>query len=176
MNSTMPFDGLFTKSEILKAGKFLLGFGACFLALSALLFFVPLSWFEYFFAALSFFVLGLLGFSGEIVFGEPVLLRLSALSQPIAISYLCTGLLEAVIVASAVAASFGIETKKRIFGIIAGILALVLFNSGRIIASILIIIFLGASAAEFSHDILFRVFLFAAVAGYYFVWFKWAVK
>ena len=176
MTRAFSFDGLFSKKESLKTGKFLLGFGVCFLVLSALLFFAPLSWFEYFFAAVSFFVLNLLGFGGEIVFGEPVLLRLSALPQPIAISYLCTGLLEAVIVASAVASSFGISAKKRALGVLAGIFAITIFNTARIVASILVIIFAGIDAAVFSHDLLFRVFLFAAVGGYYFAWFKWAVK
>ena len=45
-----------------------------------------------------------------------------------------------------------------------------------IVIVVLIIIFFGLGTAEFSHDFLFRVFLFAAIAGYYFAWFSWATK
>ncbi len=172
----MTAKNLFSKKESIKTGKFLLGFGASFLALSALLFFVPLEWIEFFFAAATLLLLNALGFAGEIVFGEPVLIQLQALSLPIAITYLCTGLLEAVVVVSAVAASFGIPAKKRIVGVALGLLAIVAFNVVRIVASILIIIFLGLDAGEFSHDLLFRIFLFATIAGYYFFWFRWVTK
>ena len=76
----------------------------------------------------------------------------------------------------AVLASFGIDLKKRIIGVIAGTIALFLFNLFRIIASILIINSFGLDAGNFSHDILFRIFLFVTIAGFYFYWFKWATK
>ncbi|MBI2598357.1 MAG: exosortase/archaeosortase family protein [Candidatus Diapherotrites archaeon] len=167
---------LFSKKEVSKTGKFLLALAISFFSLSLALSLVPLEWTEYFFATLSLFVLSFFGVHGEIVFGEPVLLMLSALSLPISISYLCTGLLEAAIIVSATISSFGISFKKRIFGALGGIVTLAVFNVARITASILIIIFAGLDVAAFSHDVLFRVFLFVTVAGYYYAWFAWAAK
>ncbi|AJF60225.1 MAG: exosortase/archaeosortase family protein [Candidatus Diapherotrites archaeon] len=166
----------FSEKEILKAGKFLLGLAAYFIALSFLVSLVPLELVEFFFASVSLFFLGFFGFSGELVFTEPVIMQLQGLEQGIAITYLCTGLLELVLLVSAVASSFGIEWKKRIIGVIAGAIALVAFNVFRIVSSILIILWFGLEAGGFSHDLLFRVFLFATVAGYYFVWFNWATR
>jgi len=109
-------------------------------------------------------------------FGEPVIILLEKIELPIAISYLCTGLLETVIISSAIISSFGITLKSRILGVVGALIALVAFNVFRIVASILIIIYFGLNLANFSHDVLFRVFLFFSIAGIYFVWFRWATK
>jgi len=170
------FTALFSKKESVKTGKFLLGFGVSFLVLNLVSLLIPLEWIEFFFASLTLSLLELLGFVGIIVFAEPVIINLEQISKPIAISYLCTGILETVIILSAVISSFGIESKKRIYGVAAALLAIVSFNVLRIVISILIIIYFGLDIAAFSHDILFRVFLFVTVAGFYIYWFKWATR
>lgn len=170
------FKGIFSRKESVKTGKFLLGFAVSFFVLNAFFLLVPLELVELFFAQVSLFFLNIFGFAGEIVFGEPVLIQLESVSQPIGISYLCTGILETVIIVSAVVSSFGIGTKKRLLGVVTALLAVVSFNVARIVASILIIIFFGLDVAGFSHDVLFRVFLFASIAGFYYYWFLWAVK
>jgi len=162
-------------SEILMAGKFLAAFIVIFAALSLLFSLLPLQGIELFFAAPTLEILKLFGFNGTINAGaEPVLILLQNLAVPISISYLCTGLMEVAIISAAVLSSFGISIRKRIFGVVAAIAAIALFNLFRIVASILIILWFGLDAGNFSHDLLFRIFLFATIAGFYFVWFGWA--
>lgn len=170
------FFEIFSKRESIKTGKFLLGLLISFLVLNWLSNLIPLEWIELFFAQITLFFLNLFGFVGEIALGEPVIINLEQISKPIAISYLCTGLLETVIILSAVITSFGIKIQKRAIGVIGALIAIVIFNVLRIVTSILIIIFFGLDIATFSHDVLFRIFLFVSVAGIYFIWFKWATK
>ena len=159
-----------------QAGRFLFGIMVLFLASSFALSLLPLEWFEFFYAFLSLEALKLAGLSGHIELGEPVLIYLSAFTVPIGISYLCTGLLELALVWASVASSFGIEARKRAIGIAAGTAAIVVLNTARITASVLIIRFFGLDAGEFSHDILFRLFLVVTIAGFYYAWFAWATR
>lgn len=163
-----------TEEWVAGTGKFLLGIAALFLAFNFILSLVPLQWFEEFYAAGTLTVLQALGFKGEVVAGEPVLVYLNSFTVPLGFTYLCTGLLEMALVWSAVLASFGIELRKRVTGAIVGTFVLVVFNFVRIISSILIMSTLGLDAGNFSHDLLFRVFLFVTIAGYYWVWFNLA--
>ena len=159
------------------AGKFLLGLAVFFSVISFALWLIPLKAVELFFAAPVLEALKLFGFSGSIdAANEPVRIILDASAIPIAISYLCTGLMEIAIIASAVLASFGISLQKRIVGVAAGILAIIIFNFIRILASVLIILWFGLDIGGFSHDLLFRIFLFIVIAGFYFAWMKWAEK
>ncbi|MAG17950.1 MAG: hypothetical protein CL944_00580 [Candidatus Diapherotrites archaeon] len=165
-----------SQKEYLKIGKFLAGIAVLFLFFNFLLELVPLEWFEFFYAFFTLEFLKLTGFSGTIEFQEPVLVYLETFSIPLGFSYLCTGLLELALVWAATLSSFGIEIKKRIIGSIVGTVVLVGFNFFRILASIFIIFWFGLDAGNFSHDLLFRVFLFVTIAGFYFVWFKLSTK
>ena len=157
------------------AGKFLLGITALFLLFNFLLSLFPLEWFEEFYASAALFALGFFGIGGAVAAdAEPVLLLLDAFTAPIAITWLCTGLLELTIVWSAVLSTFEVDSRKRAVGIAAATVALTGFNIARIAASVLIIHWFGLGAGVFGHDFLFRVFLFAAVAGIYYFWLRWA--
>ncbi|HLC92719.1 MAG TPA: exosortase/archaeosortase family protein [archaeon] len=160
--------------DALAAGKFMLGILALFLLFSFLVSLLPLESVEMVYAAGTLAALGIFGLDGEVVAQEPALLLLDAFALPIGISYLCTGLLELTIIWAAMGASFGVDLRKRAIGIIAGTVALVAFNFARIIGSILIIHWFGLDAGNFGHDVLFRVFLFITIAGYYYCWFRWA--
>jgi len=162
------------EEELLKTGKFLVGIATLFLLFSFLLSLVQLEWFEFFYAFFTLEFLKLIGFSGTIEFTEPVLIYAEAFSVPLGFSYLCTGLLELALVWAATLASFGIKLKKRILGMVFGTIILVAFNFFRIVASILIIFWFGLDAGNFSHDLLFRLFLFVTIAGFYYLWFKWS--
>jgi len=163
--------------EILKGGKFLAAFIIIFVVISSLLSLLPLQGIEIFFALPTLEVLKIFGFRGALDAGsEPVLILLQSLVMPISISYLCTGLMEAAIIAAAVLSSFGISLKKRAVGVVASVATIIAFNFFRIVASILVILWFGLDAGEFSHDLLFRIFLFVVIAGFYFVWFRWATK
>lgn len=164
----------FRQGAALAAGKFMLGMLALFLLLHFLLSIIPLEWFEHFYAAASLAILNISGVAGTIEMGEPVLMHIDGIALPIGISYLCTGILELALVWAAVLASFGTGLKERVVGAVAATFVLAVFNVMRIAASILAIFYFGLDAGNFSHDVLFRAFLFATIAGYYFLWFGWA--
>lgn len=165
-------------AELRRALKFLAGTVIVFAALHfVFLLVVPLALVELFYANLALFFAGFFGVNGAIQASpEPVLILVQGLGMPISISYLCTGMLEMLLLVAAVAASFGIEHKKRALGIAGAVAATLIFNLLRITASILLIVFYGLGIAEIGHEILFRLFLFITVAGYYTIWFRWATE
>jgi len=115
-------------------------------------------------------------FNGSMVEAEHPTVQL-AQGKFIEISPLCTGLTELFIITAAILASIGIPLKKRLLGAAAGAIAVLALNLFRIFATISII--LSTSSIElidFAHNVLFRIFLLAAVAGIYIAWFYWAVK
>ncbi len=175
----------FPEAERRRTGKFLLGvaiaFAALFVAASA----VPVLWFEYATAVPASAALDALGIGNVVAAAqgpdgtaqEPVLILVEApVRYTIQISWLCTGVLEILVVISAVLASFGIGWKKRVAGALGAVAVGFAFNQARVVASIMIIIALGAKNAELAHDLLFRVALFAVVAGYYAIWLWWAAR
>ena len=165
------------KSDTIKTGRFLLFFVFLYLLFSSLFFvFVPLQKMEEFIAGATLSFLLLTGFQGKLVLQEPVLIQLEN-GVGIVISELCTGLMEMFIVASAILASIGIDWRKRIIGAIASVILLQAFNFVRIFATLLVI--LGnhsLQTIEFTHNILFRIFLFVVIAGSYIAWFYFSVK
>ena len=165
-----------SNKELLSAGKFIAGILIFFAIFYFLFLIIPLEWIEFFYAKISLEILKLFGFTGEIIFQEPVLIQLNVFNVPIGISYLCTGLLELTLVWASVLASFGIELKKRIQGVIAGTIVLVCFNFIRILSTIIIIALFGLEAGDLSHEFLFKLFLFLTIAGFYYFWFNWATK
>jgi exosortase/archaeosortase family protein len=130
---------------------------------------IPLNLIELIIAKTVVLVLG-----GEIVFQEPVLILFENFS--VQISYLCTGLMEFILLASALIATFGIEKEKKIIGIIGAGIATFLFNVVRIIITISLIENSSMETIELAHDILFRISLFVLIAGYYFLWYYFSVK
>ncbi len=165
-----------TKEEAIKTGKFLLGLVVAFLILNFLISLVQVQFIEYFYASAALFLLNSAGMGGEIIFQEPVLILLHNYDNSIGITYLCTGLFELIILVSAIIASFGIQLRKRLIGAAGAVVVTALFNIVRIFLSIYIIILFGLQIGELSHDLLFRIFLFLVIAGYYAAWFFWATR
>ena len=164
-------------SEILKAGKFLAAFIISFSVIGFLLSLLPLESVEAFFALPTLAILKIFGLDGTLnTSAEPILIILNGLDMPISISYLCTGLMEVAIISAAVISSFGISLQKRAIGIVSAIATIIVFNLLRIVTSILFIIWFGLGVGGFSHDLLFRIFLFVVIAGFYYAWFGWATK
>ncbi|MDD4251275.1 MAG: exosortase/archaeosortase family protein [Candidatus ainarchaeum sp.] len=91
--------------------------------------------------------------------------------KQIIISWLCTGILEIIILISTILATLGIAWKQKIIGIIAGIFSGLVFNFIRIWITINIILTQETSIIEFSHDFLFRAILFVYIIGFYVTWF-----
>lgn len=172
-----PLQLNFEKSDASKTGRFLLFFVLVYLTAS-LLFdsFFPIMAHEAFIASNVLAALQATGSSGTVSAKETVLIELQN-GKSIEISELCTGRTELLIIVSAIIASLGIDWRKRAIGAVAAGLITILFNFFRIfIAAVLI---LGASdiaLIEFTHNILFRVFLFFTIAVLYIGWFYWAVS
>lgn len=160
--------------EARKAAKFIAGLAAAFIAIYLIESSIPLVAVEAFVAAVVMETLKLLGFEASIIIQEPVVLMVG--EKAIAISYLCTGLLEIAVIVAAIGASFGVNIYKRIIGMALAVIATMLFNFFRIVSTILIIFSFELQIAELAHEFLFRIFLFVVIVGIYAVWFKWAIK
>jgi exosortase/archaeosortase family protein len=96
--------------------------------------------------------------------------------KQIIISWLCTGVLEIIILISAILASFGINWKKKIAGIGIAIIAGVIFNLLRILITVNFILTQSGEIVELTHDVLFRLVLFIYIVVVYVLWFNWSVK
>jgi len=167
----------FSHEELRKSGKFLAGFVAAFFVLGVVSLLVPLQAVEEGVARIVLATLGLTGWQGTLdAAKEPVVLRLEGLANPISISYLCTGLLETLVLVAAVLASFGIPWKKRWQGALGGLFISFIFNILRIDVTLLVVRAQGLAVGELAHDWLFRLALFLTVAGYYAAWFWWATR
>jgi len=166
---------IFEKDDAVKTGRFLLYFMLAYLIMLGLVNWIGIQAFEQWVASNVLFLLQLFGHSGQVTVTETALIHLES-GVVIEISELCTGLTELMIIVGAILGSAGIFWKKRVLGAaVAGVIAIV-FNHFRIVATSLLI--LGSTDIElidFTHNVLFRTFLFATVAGLYIAWFYWAV-
>ncbi len=97
-------------------------------------------------------------------------------NQLIVISWLCSGVLEIIILISAILASFGISFKKKLIGIIVAIISGLIFNFIRIFITLQIIMMQNAQVFEIAHDLLFRLTLLLYIIIIYVLWFNWANK
>lgn len=84
---------------------------------------------------------------------------------------LCTGYLEMVVLAGLILASEDRTMRNRAFGVIGGFLTVFFINPFRVAFTIMIIRASNLETAIFAHDIMFRVFLFALLVGYYTLWY-----
>lgn len=159
------------------AGKFLFFFTVSFASINLVVSIVDIVFFENLFATFTSFFLSLIGFENTVsAAAEPVNMKIVGLGNLIEFTYLCTGLLEWIVIVSAILASTESSREKRLHGVVFATIGVFLFNLFRINASILAILFLGVEAGAFSHDIFFRVFLFVSIAGFYYAWLKYAQK
>lgn len=165
------------RKEMSKTGRFLLFFVLAYLVLSGIFWAIfPLQKTELLVANASLFILSLFGISGKVIVQEPILLNLSN-GTSIVFSELCTGAMEMLIIVSAIIASHGIEWRKRIFGAAASVFVVQAFNLTRIASTVLVISGNNSlETIEFTHNVLFRVFLFIVIAGTYMAWFYSSVK
>jgi exosortase/archaeosortase family protein len=164
--------GFDSKAGLEKAGKFVFSITIFFIVFNFLFELIGVQKFEFFYANGALAILSLLGFSGKVVEAGTTLLILNDFNYPFTFGYLCTGLLELALIWSAVLSTTEVGLKKRLFGLVAAAFTLVVFNFGRIVFSIIIIIYLGLDVGNFSHDLLFKVFLFVTIAGFYYFWVK----
>ncbi|MEM4257201.1 MAG: exosortase/archaeosortase family protein [Candidatus Diapherotrites archaeon] len=164
------------RSSFLEAGRFLLYFFVSFFVVSFLFSLIPYEFFALFFAKLSLFVLSFFGVYGEIYSERPVLLSLSIFKEKIWLSYLCTGLLELFVVWSSILATKTKDFLEKALGLFLAVVFILIFNTFRIVLSILVISWFGLEVAFFSHDFFFRVFLFFSIFVFYALWLFYSKK
>jgi exosortase/archaeosortase family protein len=90
----------------------------------------------------------------------------------LAITKLCTAILEFSLISAAILSSRGIPWLKRIKGVLYSIFVIIIFNILRIIITCLVINYLSLDLATFLHSFLFRLFIIIVVGGFYFIWLK----
>lgn len=95
-------------------------------------------------------------------------------TKTIHIAWLCTGILEIIILVSAILASFGINNKAKLIGVLIAIIVGIIFNLIRIIITINIALTQNIQVIEFAHDVLFKLVLFIYITVFYVLWFYWA--
>jgi len=164
-----------SREDMAKGGKFLVILVIVYALLSfGVNLIVPLEFIELIVAKGVSLLLGVMGIRSEIILGEPIKIILSA--STVQISYLCTGLMELFILVAAVVATTGIEWKKKLIGVIGAGITAFAFNLFRITVTILVLSSFSLETAELTHDLLFRISLFAVIVGYYFVWYYFSTK
>ncbi len=167
----------FSRDDAVKTGRFLAFFIIVYLALSvSIKFFFPVIVIEQWVADNVLAFLQFLGHQGYVTMGQTAVIHIEG-GPAIEISELCTGLMETLIVVSAIIASAGIDWRKRLFGSVSAGLATIVLNFARIVFTVLLILGTADIALiTFAHNILFRAFLLISIAGMYMLWFWWAVK
>jgi len=161
--------------QVKDAGKFVLLLFTFFAALLFLSSLFPQNFFEKITANTGNAIYSFIGISGTTGQQDGKIFIQVTNGPKIFFSSLCTGLLETILLVAAIAATFEIHWKKRLLGIVVGIVSVFLFNLFRIAATTLAILGTAIQTAEFAHNVLFRIFLFIAIAGLYAGWYRWAM-
>jgi exosortase/archaeosortase family protein len=168
------------KKELKKTFVFLIYFLLLFIIIYLFLNNFCYKYINYFYGFISnFFLSKLFLINTNFVFdniNNISIILLNSLNYPIFITSLCTGILEFSLISSAILASRGVKLKNRIIGFLLSIPLVVVFNIFRIVFTILILIYLSLSVAEFLHSFLFRLFLIIIVIVFYYFWFKFNYK
>jgi len=94
------------------------------------------------------------------------------LEYPVAIIFLCTGILEFSLIFSSIVSTIGVPVKQKIKWVLASSLIVIVFNLLRITFTIFIIVYLNLEVANFFHGFLFRLFLLIIVIGTYYLFLK----
>lgn len=155
---------------------FILEFLVFYLLLTAIVYTFPKGFFESIVGASVNFLINLMGLETQTIVGDQFDIHLVKSGTIIIISWLCTGLLEIIILASTILATFGVKLKEKIEGIIVAIIVGFIFNLIRIMITISIILTQNAQTFELAHDLLFRATLFLYIVIFYVIWFSWSIK
>lgn len=106
------------------------------------------------------------------VFNQVTYITVPALEYPVAIVFLCTGILEFGLIFSAIVSTLGVSIKKKVRWVLISFIAVIFFNLLRIVLTVLIIIYFNLSVADFFHGFLFRLSLIVIVIGIYYLFLK----
>jgi len=168
---------------------FILGFILCYLVITAIVSFIPAIFYEQITGQTVQILLSAQGMNSESIgavncnestyLGDTIQSQCYSFNineKQVVISWLCVGVLEIIILISAILASFGINNKKKAIGVIAAVILGIIFNLIRIWITVNLILTQSTETIELAHDLLFRVVLFVYIVAVYVVWFNWAKK
>jgi exosortase/archaeosortase family protein len=99
-------------------------------------------------------------------------LTIPTIEYPIAIVFLCTGILEFSLIFSAIVATIKVPVRKKIKWVLLASLIVIFFNLLRITFTIFIIYSFNLNLANFFHGFLFRLFLLIIVVGIYYFYLR----
>jgi exosortase/archaeosortase family protein len=153
---------------------FMLGFILSYLILTGITYLIPEIFFDLLTGLGAKSLLQLQGLEVMEFIGENYQMLIAG--KTIIISWLCSGVLEIIILISAMLASFGISWKKKFIGIIFAVLVGYVFNLLRVWTTINIILTQNVQTIEFAHDFLFRAVLFVYIIVFYVAWFHFSVR
>jgi exosortase/archaeosortase family protein len=103
-------------------------------------------------------------------------LVIPSIEYPVAIVFLCTGILEFSLIISAIVSTIGVKLRQKIKWVLIASIVVILFNFLRITFTIFIIDSLNLKVADFFHGFLFRLFLIIIVIGTYYLFLKNSFK
>ncbi len=155
---------------------FVLGFAFFYLLLTEIAYAFPKGFFENFVGMQVNFLLNLIRINTIVTAGEVFEMFLPESQKLIIISWLCSGVLEVIILISTMIVTFGVRAREKIIGIILALILGHFFNLLRILITIQIIITQNATTFELAHDLLFRATLFLYIVIVYALWFNWGIK
>ena len=154
----------------------MLGFVLVYLILTEIVYAFPKGFFENFVGEQVNFLLNLSGIKTIVTNGQVFEMFLPESEKTIIISWLCSGVLEIIILISTMIVTFGVRAREKIIGIISALILGHFFNLLRIMITIQIIITQNAQTFELAHDLLFRATLFLYIVIVYTLWFGWGIK
>jgi exosortase/archaeosortase family protein len=115
------------------------------------------------------FILGLLGVPTILQFlAEPSIIVGKLTAQ---ITNLCAGDIEIILMTAIILSTFDRSWRQRLFGVLGGILIVLIINPLRIAAVIAVGYYSSWQWADFTHDVLFRLTLLVVIVGYYYIWY-----
>ncbi len=161
--------------SVLSAGRFfllLVFWTAAFFLVSNL---IPIVWIEQLIATVVSFVLELFSIPSFVGIETDAFIQVDN-GPKIIINYLCTGIVETIILMAAILATFEIHWKKRVIGAIAAVIGIAIFNLMRILFTTATILTQPVEIVVLSHEVFFRIFLFVVIAGFYWIWILFAQK
>jgi exosortase/archaeosortase family protein len=153
---------------------FVLGFVLFYLILSGIVYLIPEIFFDTLTGVGANGLLQLQGLEVTEFIGENY--QMLVQGKTIIISWLCSGVLEIIILVSAMLASFGVSWKKKFSGILFAIIVGYVFNLLRVWTTINLILTQNIQTIEFAHDFLFRAVLFVYIMVFYVAWFYLSTK
>lgn len=161
-------------NDVKKGLYFILGIITLFYIIRYVIFeFIDLYFLRLYTAGVSWFFLQFMGISSSLSPEGPFIFFPNGTAE---IIDLCSGAAEIALVFAVTISTWDLQLKKRIIGALFGIGFVLLVNPFRIAATIASAYYFGWGFAELFHTILFKTSLVLFTAGYYTVWYLWALN